>query len=195
MSECSDSPAGNASTSVQERIIFPTGNGPYNPCPWGWLQSHSPGELHGVLFRQILRERAEAANDDREIMNRAISRLEKSGTIDRWEGSVLRDLVNIAVSRADDNDVMQEVAGLHQRLLDSDRQNPVASTVSGVALDSLHNQRSPNESGKPRKKGIWKADLRGALEGAAIGAGFGLQGAVIGGVLFGAASSIAEAYD
>ena len=173
--------ATNARQDSRTMGIRPVNLPPF-PCPdsGGWLLPMSPGEAHGVALREAIRLRSEAHGDNVAVSRRGIDRLEQLGVVTHWEGELLRDLLSIVGRQGEPRDTYRAVLALHQKLLDSHDRGWVATTITGVAVDSVAGKLTAQE-GTPLARNVASADVQGAIGGAGVGASLGgIWGAVIG---------------
>lgn len=164
------------------------------PCPDGLrLFSFSPGEAHGIAFREGIRIRKESRGPGA-VEEKGIERLEQLGMVNRWEAGLLRDVVALAAKEGDLRDTYRAVLAIHQKLLDAGG-GGVALTITGIAVDSLTGQMTASDGGAQSRK-WWGKDVEGAIGGAGVGATLGGPGgAILGGIIGGVALSIAAAVE
>lgn len=160
------------------------------PCPDGqWLFSFSPGEAHGIAFREGVRIRKESRGPGF-VEEKGIERLEKLGMVNRWESGLLRSIVALAAKDGELTDAHRAALAIHQKLLDGGG-GAVALTITGVAVDSITGQLTTGD-GSAQSRKWWGKDVEGAIGGAGVGATLGGPGgAVVGGIIGGALLSIA----
>jgi hypothetical protein len=163
-----------------------SGTGPYWPFPL-----LSPGDIHG-LFLNTMINGASVSINSRESMQASLTSLAGAGLLSREDVSNLERLINLVVSEDDLPMTLRELRQLQLRMLTSSRgHSPLAAAIGSIAIDSLTGQMA---LGKGR--GIFSADVKTGLSGAAIGAGIGgLGGAVVGGCIGAAAGSFGQWLD
>ena len=160
------------------------------PTPWPTfptrLLAMSAGELHGMIYREVLKEATNTDNNDRSIAVKAVDKLLSRGLISEADAAYLEEVDTLG--RIIDNfdarkpqtarDAAQSIRALYEKMLDEGC-TVTALILVGIANNSAQNAVETYSTTGTVQRGFFGSDWDGAKGGAAAG---GAVGAGVGGV-------------
>ncbi|MEM1319420.1 MAG: hypothetical protein AAGG75_04145 [Bacteroidota bacterium] len=173
-------------------------NAPIPNWPLPWIIPGFPtrqlamnaGELHGMIYRSVLKQATDPANNDRTIAVGAIQQLLEQGLITSSEVDYLNQVTELG-KIIDSYDAQQPEAAreaaqgirkLYEKMLDEGC-TPTSVTLVGLANNSAQGSVDFYLSGNTTQTGFFGSDWSGAQGGAMAG---GMVGFGVGGVKGGA---------
>jgi len=150
------------------------------------------GELHGQVFREILRARG-TAETPAENVKTGLRQLQDRELINEREAALLGEMAEVIYSGGKITEVDTKVQLLHWQVVD-EAVSPLAIALSGIGSNQTSFQAHPppnlEEPGGGSGGGSAGKDFAGAVGGALGGAGVGASlggpfGAVVGGLIGG----------
>ncbi len=157
------------------RFCIPiTSTGPTIPVPGGASPANlalAAGELHGKLYRALLKSFEQAGKNRQRFLKGEIRQLVTAGLIRSDEVNSLDEIVGLTSCRGKEINV-ERLEKIYRHLVDT-AGTPVAVAIAGIAVNSGGTQES--EGGA-----IAGADVGGAIGGGLLG---GLGGAILVGAI------------
>jgi hypothetical protein len=157
------------------------------------LPTWSPGEMHGLAVREILREIKKAKGNHSQAVKGGIARLESDTLLTPNESKQLSAIVDIVHSRIESGSILEQVQVIHDKLLLDKNASPIALVIASIAVNSINTVHE-----KELNLSVGQADVGGAISGANTGATIGgaagglggaIAGGIIGGIVGGAVAS------
>ena len=148
------------------RICIPLGTGPTVPGADSNGIAVAAGEMHGKIYRELVRRFEMAGKDELRFRKNLIRDLASSGSIRTDEVPALHEIIDITAKPGRDIDV-DRLRRIFEQFVDTDG-SPVAIALASIAVNSGGVQKS--EGGE-----IAGADVGGGAAGGVLG---GIGGAI-----------------